>query len=122
MVLIREAVIALGYGVHVWRVEKEQGLFRVPVLDAITEIETVDVDVHHSLANESDFFPDRRPSAAASSGAATIKSPSFSGVANKPAGDAEARSDSRLNTVDVRTAKRILELTAPSLVQFATVQ
>jgi len=78
--------------------------------------------MHHSLADEGDFFPDRGPSAAASSGAATIKRPSFSGIAHKPAGDAEARSDSRLNTVDVRTAKRILELTAPSLVQFATVQ
>jgi len=78
--------------------------------------------MHHSLADESDFFPDGGPSAAASSGAGTIKSPSFSGIPNKAAGDAEARSDSRLNTVDVSTAKRILELTAPSLVQFATVQ
>jgi hypothetical protein len=78
--------------------------------------------MHHSLADERDFFPDRGPSSAASSGAATIKSPSFSGVPDKPAGDAEARSYSRLNAIDVRTAKRILELTAPSLVQFATVQ
>ena len=122
MVLVGEAVVAFGYCVHVWGVEEEQRLFCVPVLNAVAEVEAVNVDVHHSLADEGDFFPDRGPAAAASSGAATIKRPSFSGIAHKPAGDAEARSDSRLNTVDVRTAKRILELTAPSLVQFATVQ
>ena len=122
MVLIGKAIVALGHCVHVRRVEKEQGLFRVPILNAVSEVQAVDADVHHSLADESDLFPNRGPSAAASSGAATIKSPSFSGVPNKAAGDTIARSDSCLKTVDVRTAKRILELTAPSLVQFATVQ
>ncbi len=122
MVLIGETVVSFGYGVQVRRVQEKQGLFGVPVLDAVPEVQAVDVDVNHSLADESDFFPDGNPSAAASSGAATIKSPSFGGIPNKAAGDGEARSDSCLNTVDVRTAKRILELTAPSLVQFATVQ
>jgi hypothetical protein len=122
VVLIGEAVVAVGYGVHVRRVQEEQGLFCVPVLDTVPEVQAVDVYVHHSLADEGDFFPDRGPSAAASSGAATIKSPSFSGIPNKPTGDTEARSNGRLNTVDVRTAKRIRELTAPLLVEFATVQ
>ena len=121
MIILFELVESWADHFLVRRVKIENSIGPVPVLDAVSEVETVDVDVPHPLGNETDAFPDARPAMRAATGPSTIISPSLSRVACKTARDCVGGSNCSFDAVNVDSLELRLQLTSPTIVELATV-
>src|SRR5215472_10540141 len=82
-------------------VEIEKGIWSVPVLDAFSEVEVVDVDVEKTLPDKADSVDDLCPAVRAATGPSTIISPSFTGITCKTAGDRVGGTNCSFDTVNV---------------------